>query len=136
MKKARCYRNLFLIAAVWNLVAGISCWLGGIFMPDLFFGMFGMPLPVSLFPFHAMFWFIIAFGIGYLIVSRDISKNHGIVLIGLIAKVLFFIDCLITLTLNEANLHLLLTGIIDLIFAVLFAEFLLRMRKPEALTSE
>lgn len=76
-------------------------------------GMLGMPLPVSLFPFNAMFWFIIAFGIGYLILSLDISKNHGIVLIGLIAKLLFCIDCLFTLTLNEANMLLLWTGIIE-----------------------
>jgi hypothetical protein len=135
MGKAACYKNLFLIAAIWNLLAGFSCWLGAVFMPDLFFGMFGMPLPVSLFPLHAMFWFIIAFGIGYLIVSRDVSKNHGIVLIGIIAKVLFFVDCLITLASKEADLLLLLTGIIDLIFAVLFTEFLLRMRKPETLIS-
>jgi hypothetical protein len=131
MKKAKCYRNLFLIAAIWNLLAGFSCWLGGIFMPDLFFGMFGMPSPASLFPFHAMFWFIISFGIGYLIVSHDISKNQGVVYIGIIGKVLFFTDCIITVALKEANFLLIGTGVIDLIFAILFIEFLLTMRKSE-----
>lgn len=135
MIKPTFYKNLFLTAAVLNLVAGLGFWIGGIFMPYTFFGIIGMSLPESFFPFHAMFGFIIAFGIGFLIVSRDISKNHGIVLIGLIAKLMFFTDCLITLALKEANLHLLLIGIIDLIFAVFFAEFLLRMRNPGALSS-
>jgi hypothetical protein len=129
MKIAKYYKTLFLIAALWNLGAGILCWAGCVFMPDMFFKMFGMPVPTSLFPFHAMFWFIIAFGIGYWRVSCDITKNHGIIFIGLIAKILFCIDCIITIVSKEANIMLLGTGIIDLIFAGLFIEFSLRAKK-------
>ena len=129
MKNAYYYKILFLIAGIWNLGAGIICWIGSVFKPDMFFKMFDMSSPASLFPFHAMFWFIIAFGIGYIIVSRDITKNHGIILIGMLAKILFFIDCIITLSLKEANLMLLVTGITDLIFAILFIEFLLKTKK-------
>ena len=129
MKNAKYYKILFIIAGIWNLGAAISCWIGSVFMPDVFFKMFGMPSAVSLFSFHAMFWFILAFGIGYLIVSRDITKNHGIVFIGMLAKILFFIDCIITLILKEANIMLLMTGIVDLIFAALFIEFLLKTKK-------
>ena len=93
--------------------------------------MFGMPSPASLFPFHAMFWFIIAFGIGYFIVSRDITKNHGVVLIGALGKIIFLIDCIVTLLLKEANMVLLGTGIVDLIFAILFIEFLLKTKKAK-----
>jgi len=129
MKNANYYKLLFLIAGIWNLAAGIICWIGCVLMPDVFFRMFNMPLPSSLFPFHAMFWFIIAFGIGYIIVSRDINKNHGVILIGMLAKFLFFIDCIVTLTLKEANIMLIGTGIIDLIFAILFLDFLLKAKK-------
>lgn len=129
MKNVNYYKKLFLTAGIWNLAAGLLCWLESIIMPDLFFKMFAMPLPSSLFPFHAMFWFILAFGIGYIIVSRDITKNHGILTIGILGKILFFIDCIITLILKEANFMLVATGVIDLIFAVLFIEFLLKSRK-------
>ena len=135
MINANYYKILFLIAGIWNLGAGILCWIGSVFMPDMFFKMFGMPSPASLFPFHAMFWLILAFGIGYIIVSRDITKNHGIILIGMLAKILFFIDCIITLSLKEANIMLLGTGIVDLIFAILFIEFLLKTKKVSGQTS-
>jgi hypothetical protein len=134
MKNAKYYKTLFLIAGIWNIGAAIPCWIGSVFMPDMFFKMFGMPSAVSLFPFHAMFWFILAFGIGYLIVSCDITKNHGIIFIGMLAKILFFIDCIITLISKEANIMLLTTGIVDLIFAALFIEFLLKTKKVTAQT--
>jgi hypothetical protein len=136
MKNANYYKILFIIAGIWNLGAGIICWIGGVLMPDVFFKMFNMPLPSSLFPFHAMFWFIFAFGIGYIIVSRDINKNHGIILIGMLAKILFFIDCIITLILKEANIMLLGTGVVDLIFAILFIEFLLKAKNVPNQTSD
>jgi len=129
MKNVNYYKNLFLIAGIWNLAAGLICWLGSIIMPDFFFKMFAMPLPSSLFPFHAMFWFILVFGIGYIIVSRDITKNHGIITVGILGKILFFIDCIITLILKEANFMLAATGIVDLIFAVLFIKFLVKSKK-------
>jgi hypothetical protein len=133
MKNLKYYKTLFIIGGIWNLGAGVLCWLGSVFMPDLFFNMFGMPKPPSMFPFHAMFWFIIVFGIGYIIVSRDVTKNHGIVLIGTMAKILFFLDCIITFSSKEANAMLLGPGVVDLIFAVLFVEFLL---KTKAMTSQ
>jgi hypothetical protein len=71
------------------VVAALICWIGSIFMASLFFNMFGMQPPPSLFPFHAMFGFIIFFGVGYFIVSRDISKNHGIIVIGMPGKIIF-----------------------------------------------
>lgn len=129
MKNANYYKILFLIAGIWNLGVAIPCWIGSVFMPDVFFNIFNMPSPASLLPFHAMFLFIIVFGIGYITVSRDITKNHGIILIGLLGKILFFIVCVIALSLNKANIMLLVTGIIDLIFAILFIEFLLKTKK-------
>ena len=129
MKNANYYKILFLIAGIWNLGVAIPCWIGSVFMPDVFFNIFNMPSPASLLPFHAMFLFIIVFGIGYITVSRDITKNHGIILIGLLGKILFFIVCVIALSLNIANKMLLVTGIIDLIFAILFIEFLLKTKK-------
>ena len=101
MRKIKYYKILFLVAGIWNLVAAITCWLGSIISTELFFGLFGMPVPSSLFPFHAMFWFVVIFGVGYFIVSRDINKNHGIILIGLLGKTIFFLDFI-----NDNDYHL------------------------------
>jgi hypothetical protein len=134
MKNENYYKIIFLVAGIWNLGTGLFCWIGSSFMPDVFFKMGGMPYPTSLFPFHAMFWFVIAFGIGFIIVSRDITKNHGIVLVGLVAEISFLIDCMITVSLGEASFTLLGAGLVDLIFAVFFMEFLFKIKKVSGQT--
>lgn len=122
---------MFLVAGLWNLVLAIPSWLGTVLTPESSARMLGMTPAEVLFPYHAMFWLVIAFGVGYLIVSRDITKNHGIATIGIIGKTLYFIDCLVTVISKQANMVLLLVGIGDLIFAFLFLEFLLYTRGKE-----
>ena len=129
MSKSAYYKGLFLIAGLWNLGGAIPAWLGAIYMPGLTFGSSGIAVPAVLFPYHAMYAFIITFGIGYIIVSRDIAKNHGIVVLGIIGKVLFFTSCVGAYASKEANLLVLLTGIGDLVFAFLFLKFLLSVRR-------
>jgi hypothetical protein len=129
MNKSKYYKNLFLIGGLWNLGASVPCWLGGIFMPDFVFGILGMAVPAVMFPHHVMYGLIISFGIGYIIVSRDITKNHAILVVGIIAKVIFLIACVITVALKEANVLLVLMGIVEIIFFCLFLEFLLSVKK-------
>lgn len=71
-----------------------------------------------------MYAFIVTFGIGYLMVGRDISQNRGIVVLGIIGKTLFFAACSSAYFSGVVNAMVLLTGIIDMIFVFLFAEFL------------
>jgi hypothetical protein len=129
MNKSSYYKKLFLIAGLWDLAAAIPAWLGMILMPDFTSSFFGMAPPAILYPYHAFFSSTIAIGIGYIIVSRDITKNHGIVVLGIISKIFYFIDCVITFALKEANIQVVLTGIVDIIFACLFIEFLLSVKK-------
>ena len=135
MKNAKYYKILFLVAGIWNIGAAFPCWIGSVFMQEQAFKLFGMPTTVSLFPFHAMFWLIITFGVGYIIVSRNIEENRGIVIIGIIGKILYALDCIITVSLKEANLILLGTGLVDLIFVILFIDFLLKTRKNTVQTA-
>jgi hypothetical protein len=66
-------------------------------------------------------------------VGRDIRKNHGIAVIGVLSKAVFGIDAIAAVALAEAIPALLVFGIWDLLFAVLFAEFLLWTKKqPKA----
>jgi len=117
------YRDLFLIGGIYNIGLSFSLWILGLLDPTKF-ELFGMTAPPTLFFFHATMGFIFTFGIGYLIVSRNTDKNHAIVILGVIGKSIFFVDCAITFSLGQANTVLLGAGIIDLLFAILFAEFL------------
>jgi hypothetical protein len=94
------------------------------------FAYYGMKCPESLFPYHTGFGAIIAFGIGYFMVSRDITKNRGVVIIGgLIGKPVFFVNCVATVALGEANARLMVAGVVDLVFFLLFLEFLIATRE-------
>lgn len=124
MKTTNYDKNLFIIASLWNFGAAIPSWIGMLLIPDILFPYFGMPIATSLFPFNAMFSLIIVFGIGYLMVSENVTQNHAIIFTGMIGKVLFFCNCLIALFIQQGNLLLIFTGVVDLIFAVLFLQFL------------
>ncbi len=129
MVRSSYFKTMFLVAGLWNVVAGFVNWLLVLAVPNAF-ALYGMKRPDSLFSFHAMFWLIIAYGVGYLMVSRDISKNRGIVITGgVIGKIAFFGACVATLALGEANAVLLIPGAIDLVFSGLFIDFLIATRK-------
>ena len=72
---------------------------------------------------------IALFGIGYILVSRDISKNHGLVLIGALAKMSFFVFALIYFFLGDVNILIVLLGGIDILMAILFVEFLINSKE-------
>jgi hypothetical protein len=118
------YRNLFLAGGIWNLTSGFLSLIGILLAPDFTFGLYDMNRPGSLFPYDAFFAIIISFGIGYLIVSDDLEKDHGLVKIGILTKIAVFISMVIAVILKHANLLLLLVGMIDLTFAILYIEFL------------
>jgi hypothetical protein len=121
---------MFLIAGLWNIGAGFLSWLAMLIAPSHSSARYVMNYPESLFPFHPEFGAIIAFGIGYLMVSKDITKNRGVVIIGgMIGKPVFFADCVVTVALGEANARLLVPGVVDLVFFLLFLEFLIATRK-------
>nr|MDO8110493.1 hypothetical protein [Candidatus Sigynarchaeota archaeon] len=131
MDKRAYYKKMFFIGGIWNLAASLSIWIMALSGPAAYV-LFGMGVPPTMFFFHAMIWFVVAFGVGYFIVSKDITKNHGIALIGAFAKIAFFIDCIVTVALMEAGPIIIMFGAVDLLFAVLYIEFLLWTKKGNA----
>ncbi|MFX0103520.1 MAG: hypothetical protein ACFFCS_28420, partial [Candidatus Hodarchaeota archaeon] len=85
--------------------------------------------PYTLLFYHSMVALIIAFGLGYYLVSRDIGKNAGIVIIGALAKFIFFLETLIYFFIGDVNFNFLMIGLGDLFFVVLFIEFLMNKKK-------
>jgi uncharacterized membrane protein YdcZ (DUF606 family) len=94
------------------------------------FELFGMAAPPNLYFFNGMMGFVFVFGIGYIIVSRNIKENHSIVVLGgVIGKLIVFVNGVVAVSLGQANATVLGVVTIDLLFVILFVEFLNSMRK-------
>jgi len=125
MPKESYYRKMFFIGAIWNWVATVSFAFG---YPVLF-PWFGMKLP--LYPVFLQLFLGLAFifGIGYYWVSRNIYNNHAIVKLGIIGKIFVFLMLLVYLIEGSVTFFPFTAGVVDLIFAILFIEFLIRFSK-------
>jgi hypothetical protein len=123
MNKEKYYKILFIIAALYNIVNAVAFIIVSIIATDLF-PIFGVDIPPSMIWLQLSLILIALFGLGYILVSRDISKNHGLVFIGGLAKLSFFILTLIYFFQGDVNILILLLGTVDLIMVILFIEFL------------
>jgi len=122
LDKRKYYKYLFIISAIYTwLAAGslyITSYLG---TPAFLYG--------SMIYYQGFILSVIIFGIGYLIVGLNIDRNHWIVLIGIIGKLLVFVFFTIIYINGAIALFKLIIAIGDLIFAILFIEFLLNFKK-------
>ncbi|MFX0139772.1 MAG: hypothetical protein ACFFDN_39395 [Candidatus Hodarchaeota archaeon] len=130
MERKKYYKYMFLIGAIWNLVIGLM-FIALSPLVDILVPMFGMEVPPSLIFYHSFFGIVTVFGIGYYLVARDITKNHGIVMLGTIMKFYAFVLYLIYFILGYSNFLPILFVIVDLIFACLFVEFFISFKKIE-----
>ena len=116
------YRYLFVIGAIWNIVIA----LGFLFLPNVALNLFQLQVPTISVWFQLFFALVLVFGLGYYWVSRNLRKNHAVVGMGIIGKVLvFFILGYHWLTGGVSTLTA-MAGVGDLVFAILFTEFLIR----------
>jgi hypothetical protein len=125
MDRKAYYKRLFIIGAIWNWGAGLLFF----FWSDPIYSVLGMKAINYPGVMQMAMALVFVFGIGYYWVSKDISMNHDIVKLGIIAKILiFFVFSYHTLVGNIPP-QLGLSGVVDLVFAVLFLEFLMNMKK-------
>ena len=120
--KRKYYKLLFIIGAIWNFILALS------YLAQTFIG----PVEFSgraLMYYQGFLISVLLFGVGYLIVGLDIKKNHGIVWLGAVGKVLVFGSFLANYLMGHLPLYLVLIGTGDLIFALLFFEFLFWSKK-------
>jgi hypothetical protein len=122
------YRYMFLIGAIWNWIVGLIFILVSPFAVTLF-PLFEMAVPPSLIFYHAFFGFVVVFGIGYYLVSRDINNNHAVVILGVFGKFFVFVLFVIYFILGDYNFAPVLFVIVDFIFGCLFLEFLINFKK-------
>ena len=73
---------------------------------------------------HLFLALVFVIGIGYWWVGNDISHNHGIIKLGIIAQSSVFLVLAYHTLVNKLHLFYLTPGVIDLTFAILFGIFL------------
>jgi hypothetical protein len=119
------YRSMFFFGALWNWGAGMLFFFA--YKPIFaWLGMKELNYPVLMYAFLIL---VFVFGIGYYWVSRDINKNHDIVKMGFMGKTLLFFLYTYYYLMGEVHLLIEMCLFVDLVFAILFMEFLLRARK-------
>jgi len=119
------YKWLFMIGALWNWGAAIFFFF---FSAQVFELLNMAPLNYSGVLQLAM-TLVFALGVGYYFVSKDISINHDIVKVGIIGKTLAAAVLIYHYLIGNVHLLFVLCGIVDLLFAILFIEFLMAMKK-------
>jgi len=127
MEREGYYKKLFFVGALWNWGATVPLF----FFYGFIFTLLGEKVPV--FPVWLQLFLALAFvfGIGYYWVSKDLSRVE-IVKMGAIGKILVFIIPLYYAIRGDIGWIVVGIVFVDLVFAVLFIEFLLRVRKSVA----
>jgi len=128
MDKNKYYKYLFLLAAIWNWIVTISFLILSFVAPDVL-SLFGVEIPPSLAFLQMLFILIGIFGVGFFIIYLDIESNHGIVQMSVLEKLSFFVVFLIYFIIGDVGILVLMLIIVDLIFGLLFIEFLLNFKK-------
>lgn len=128
MEKKDYYKYLFIIGGIWNLILAVPQLLLSFVDGRNFF------LEVNLTGEALMFYqifrlFVIGIGFGYTWVGLNINRNHGIVLLGIIGKILGFTYVLTYFFLSEIELFQVIVGTCDLIWVILFIEFLINYKR-------
>ena len=123
MPKEDYYRKLFYVGAIWNWMASFTFAVGY----RILFPLFGMELPVYPVFFLMFLGLCFVFGMGYYWVSCNIDKNYGIVKMGIIGKLIVFIGLFWAGITGQVHIILIGAGIVDLILAVLYIEFLVHI---------
>lgn len=120
MPRRTYYEGLFKVGGLWNLLAAaIFLVLKG---PAL--AVLGMQEPTYTVFYDGFFVAVLLFGIGYYQVGRNLDQNRAVVLLGAIGKVAVFLLFLSGWRRGELPGVVAILGTGDLVFALLFFEFL------------
>jgi len=120
VKKEVYYKYLFLVGAFFNWIVALSFFIAD----NKIRHWAGMNPSQDQFSWTMVLIFVIIFGIGYYWVSADIHQNRNIAKLGIIGKISIFILSLIYSIRGLLPFTTLLFFLPDLIFAILFIEFI------------
>jgi hypothetical protein len=122
--RARYYRWLFVFAAVWNALS--ACAVLVLLTNQEFRQDTGFPGSRDTISLELLASCLFVFGLGYYWVSRDLSRNRDLVKLGVIGKPLVTLVFFAHALAHEIPWVLTLPSVVDVLFAAMFLEFLVR----------
>lgn len=125
--RTRYYRWMFLTAGAWNALAAAAILF--LFTNSKLRAQMGISNPPDPVTLQLLAACLFLFGLGYYWVGGDLSNNHDLVKLGLIGKTIVFIVCFGHVLAGAFPLSLAIPSVGDLLFAVLFLEFLFHCRR-------
>ena len=128
MTKNKYYKGLFLVGAIWNWVIASTFFFA--YKPII--KSLGMtPLQYAL-PLQLAMALVFVYGIAYFYVYKNPVRNRDCAKLGVYSKTMVFVLLIYYWAVGEVVFDLVIPGIVDLVFAVLYLEFLLRFKSAPA----
>ena len=126
LKHEKAYRNLFLIAALYDFVLGFAFFF---FLPFFFEEIYDIAAPIypSLYQGGAAFVFVM--GIGFYFVYRNMYRNVDIVKIGIAFKSVYTALAFYYVFFEEMPWVFSVFGVLDLVFIIFFILFMRDYRR-------
>jgi hypothetical protein len=119
------WQKMFFFGALWNIGIGLIGLCFYTLAITMFFGAQAVTDNLLALIFFRFFMVaVIIFGVGYYIVSRDLSANRAIVWLGLTAKLIIFFTFVYYYSLGQASLFSVIACSGDFAFSILFILFL------------
>lgn len=125
MLKRNYDRILFGVAAAWNLGAAAML----LFNPDFLLGRLNIGDPAARLLARSFVSSVATWGIGYALIAIDRNRFRDFAWLGLISKTIFFFIYAAAFFGGRLSFPAFVPAIVDLFFALLFAEFLWRTSK-------
>ena len=126
LKKGKFYRNLFLIAALYDFILGF-CFFA--FWPFIFDHILKIPYPNYPAFYQAAAAFIFNMGIGFYFVYLNMYRNIDIVKVGIFFKLFYTGVAFYYVFVENMPWIFSVFGFLDLIFIVFFIFFLRAVRR-------
>ena len=119
------FKGLFLVAAVYDLILGLAFFL--FYKPV--YAYFNITLPPYPMYLQMAAAFVIAMGVGYYFVYRNLYRNVDLVKLGVVYKLVYSGLTTYFYFMDLANIVFFWFAIIDFLFLLLFVWFLVYARK-------
>ena len=122
------WSKIFFVAALFNYAMGLPIFFATEWTYELVYNESITREPMALSLWADFGLMVILIGYGYQIISQDITKNRGIVLLGIFAKLFDVVTLTYRYFIDVANAIVLIPAAIDGIFVLLFILFWYRTK--------
>lgn len=119
------YKILFSIAALWNIAAAVML----IFNPEFLLVRLGIGDPAARLLARSFASSVGTWGIGYAMIAYDRVRFRDFAWLGVLSKSIFFTIYAVYFVRGMIGGAAFIPAVADLIFALMFAEFLVRSRR-------